>query len=134
MAGIAMKLWMNPSGLVESTHHSGEFMSKPSDIEQQVNLYLNQQAADLTILKVTLQVLIWNLIRRDPDALGALGNLRDEVLASLYKTTSSAMPEGPGAKEAERLRQLTLIRAQKLFQDIEQQLTGKAETRATGAH
>jgi hypothetical protein len=109
-------------------------MSKPSDIEQQVGLYLNQQTADLTILKVTLQVLVWNLIRRDPNALGALGNLRDEVLASLYKTTSAAVPEGPAAKEAELLRQLTLIRAQKLFQDIEQQLTGKTETRATSAH
>lgn len=110
-------------------------MTKPSDIEQQVSLYLNQQTADLTILKVTLQVLIWNLIRRDPDAQGALGNLRDEVLASLYQTTAGPLPAGPGATEAERLRQLTLIRAEKLFQDIEQNLVRKqTEPRATGSH
>ena len=110
-------------------------MTKPSDIEQQVNLYLNQQAADLTILKVTLQVLIWNLIRRDPDARRALGNLRDEVLASLFQTTSASLPAGPSATEAERLRQLTLIRAEKLFQEIEQHVAGKKpEPRAAGTH
>lgn len=110
-------------------------MTKPADIEQQVSLYLNQQVADLTILKVTLQVLIWNLIRRDPDAQGALANLRDEVLASLFQTTSAAMPAGQGATEAERLRQLTLIRAEKLFQDIEQHVAGKkVQPRAAGTH
>ena len=109
-------------------------MTKRSDIEQQVGHYLSQQTADLTILKVTLQVLIWNLIRRDPDALGALGHLRDEVLASLYKTTSGSLPTGPGAKEAERLRQLTLIRAEKLFQDIEQHLAAKAGSQGSGTH
>jgi len=109
-------------------------MDKPSEIEQQVGQYLNQQTADLTILKVTLQVLIWNLIRRDADAPKALANLRDEVLASLYKTTSATMPAGPGAKEAERLRQLTLIRAEKLFQDIEQHVTAEAKSQPSGAH
>jgi hypothetical protein len=112
-------------------------MDKPSDLEQQIGQFLNQQSADLTILKVTLQVLIWNLVRRDQNALGALGHLRDEVLASLYKTTSGALPTGPGAAEAQRLRQLTLVRAEKLFQDIERQLSGqlsdKAGTQASGA-
>ena len=100
-------------------------MDKPSELEQQIGQFLNQQSADLTILKVTLQVLIWNLVRRDQNALGALGHLRDEVLASLYKTTSGSLPTGPGAAEAQRLRQLTLVRAEKLFQDIERQLSGQ---------
>jgi hypothetical protein len=109
----------------------------PQQIEKEVGLYLNQQNADLTILKVTMQVLIWNLIRRDADALGALGHLRDEVLASLYQTMSAAPPDGESAKEVERLRQLALIRAEKMFQDIEQTLGAKGakrEPRASSAN
>jgi hypothetical protein len=102
-------------------------------LQQQVNQYLNQQSADVTVLRVTLQVLIWNIVRRDPQGLGILSGLKDEVLASLYKTTTPP----PGAQvppDTERLRQLSLIRAEKMFQDIEQALRGsKTDSHATGA-
>lgn len=102
-------------------------------LQQQVNHYLNQQSADLTVLRVALQVLIWNIVRRDPQASAILGSLKDEVMASLYKTTTP--PPGVAAPpDAERLRQLSLIRAEKMFQDIEQALRGaKPESRASGA-
>jgi hypothetical protein len=67
-------------------------------------------------------------VRRDPQGLSILRGLKDEVLASLYKTTTPP----PGVKappDAERLRQLSLIRAEKMFQDIEQALRG-SETKS----
>jgi hypothetical protein len=90
-------------------------------LQQQINHFLNQQSADLTILRVALQVLIWNIVRRDPQGVAILSGLKDEVMASLYKTTTP--PPGVAAPpDAERLRQLSLIRAEKMFQDIEQAL------------
>lgn len=102
-------------------------------LQQQVNHYLDQQSADLTVLRVTLQVLIWNIVRRDSQAQGILSGLKDEVLASLYKTTTP--PSGVQAPpDAERLRQLSLIRAEKMFQDIEQALRGsKTDSHPPGA-
>jgi len=91
----------------------------PEQLTQDVSLYLDQQTADLTILKVTLQVLIWNLLRRDPRALDALGHLKNEVLASLFKTMTPPS-SAPILKETDRMRQLALIRAERMFQDITQ--------------
>lgn len=97
-------------------------MSDNQQLEQQVGFYLNQQTADLTVLRVILQVLIWNIVRRDPQGLGILGLLKQEVLASLHNTL--ALPPGlQGRQEAERIKQLTLMRAEKVFQDIELALT-----------
>jgi hypothetical protein len=90
-------------------------------LQKEVHQYLNQQSADLTILRVTLQVLIWNIVRRDPQGLAILSGLKDEVLASLYKTTTPP-PGAQAPPDAERLRQISLIRAEKMFQDIEHAL------------
>jgi hypothetical protein len=110
-------------------------MNKPSDqIEQQIGQYLNQQSADLTIMKVTLQVLIWNLVRRDPEGTGMLDHLKNEVMASLYKSMAMPAAGSRGAAEAERLRQLTLIRAEKMFHDIEQMMGARAGSRASGTN
>jgi hypothetical protein len=106
----------------------------PEQLEQQIGQYLNQQNADLTIVKVTLQVLIWNLVRRDPEGLGMLGHLKNEVLASLFKTMAMPASGSLGAAEAERLRQLTLIRAEKMFQEIEQMMGAQKGSRASGAN
>ena len=112
------------SNIVRAT--SGGSMDKPADqLQQQVSQYLDQQNADVAIFKVTLQVLIWNIVRRDPQGLGIVKTLKDEVLASLART----MAPPPGvtvAQDVERLRQLTLVRAGKLFQDIEQALGAPA--------
>ena len=90
----------------------------PQQLAQDVELFLDQQSADVTVLKVMLQVLVWNLIRRDPKAHEALGHLKNEVMASLYLTMSPPSA-GQGNKAAEHLRQLTLIRANRMFRDIE---------------
>lgn len=94
----------------------------PEQLAQDVSLYLDQQTADLTILKVTVQVLIWNLLRRDSHALDALGHLKNEVLASLFKTMTPPS-SAPIVKETDRMRQLALIRAEKMFQDIAQSMS-----------
>lgn len=94
----------------------------PEQLAQDVSLYLDQQTADLTILKVTLQVLIWNLLRRDSHAQDALGHLKNEVLASLFKTMTPPS-SAPIVKETDRMRQLALIRAEKMFQDIAQTMS-----------
>lgn len=91
-------------------------------MQHDVALYLDQQGADLTIMKVMMQVLVWNLIRRDPNGREALGHLKNEVLASLYQTMTPPNME-QDAKEVERLRQLALIRANKMFRDIEKVMT-----------
>jgi hypothetical protein len=110
-------------------------MNKPPEqLEQQIGQYLNQQSADLTIMKVTLQVLIWNLVRRDPEGTGMLGHLKNEVMASLYKSMVMPSTGSRGAAEAERLRQLTLIRAEKMFQEIEQMMGARAGSPASGAN
>lgn len=118
-----MKFWMNSPSFVVWPLQSGDSMKKsPEQLKQDVALYLDQQGADLAVVKVMLQVLVWNLIRRDPNALNALGHLKNEVLASLYRTLTPPKAAGQGEKEVERMRQLTLIRAEKMFRDIEQTL------------
>lgn len=91
----------------------------PEQLAQEVSIYIDQQTADLSVLKVTVQVLIWNLLRRDASALDALGHLKNEVLASLFKTMTPPS-SAPIVKETDRMRQLALIRAEKMFQDIAQ--------------
>jgi hypothetical protein len=99
-------------------------MGNSEQLEQQVGFFLNQQTADLTVLRVVLQVLIWNIVRRDPQGLGILGLLKQEVLTSLNNTLT--IPPGlQGRQEAERVKQLTLMRAEKVFQDIEHALTAE---------
>lgn len=95
----------------------------PQQLQHDVALYLDQQGADLTIMKVMMQVLVWNLIRRDPKGREALGHLKNEVLASLYQTMTPPPNMEQDAKEVERLRQLTLIRANRMFCDIEKVMT-----------
>ena len=95
----------------------------PEQLQHDVALYLDQQGADLTIMKVMMQVLVWNLIRRDPNGREALGHLKNEVLASLYQTMTPPPNAEQDAKEVERLRQMTLIRANRMFRDIEKVMT-----------
>ena len=95
----------------------------PEQLQQDVTQYLDQQGADLTIMKVMMQVLVWNLIRRDPKGREVLGHLKNEVLASLYQTMTPPPNGEQDAKEVERLRQLALIRANRMFRDIEKVMT-----------
>ena len=95
----------------------------PDQLQHDVALYLDQQGADLTIMKVMMQVLVWNLIRRDPKGREALGHLKNEVLASLYQTMTPPPNVEQDSKEVERLRQLALIRANRMFRDIEKVMT-----------
>lgn len=96
-------------------------MSNNQQLEQQVGSYLNQQTADLTVLRVVLQVLIWNIVRRDPQAAGILGLLKQEVLSTL-RTTLTLPPGMQNRQETEQIKQMALARADAVFKDIEMAL------------
>jgi hypothetical protein len=104
-------------------------MSTP--IEQQAKFYLNQQTAELLVLRVTLQVLIWNIVRQEPQGAGILGLLRQEVLSSL-DTTLAIPPEQQNRQEMEQIKQMSLTRAGKMFDDIAKTLEGAKPPTAPG--
>ncbi len=90
--------------------------------EQQAKFYLDQQAAELLALRVTLQVLIWNIVRNEPPGAGILRLLRQEVLSSLDATL--AIPEGQANRqELEQIKRMSMVRAGKMFEDIDNTLT-----------
>lgn len=110
-------------------------MSEQQRLEEQIGLYLNQQTADLMVLRVVLQVLIWNIVRREPQGAGIVNLLKQEVLATLHNTLT--VPPGlQSRQELERIKQLTVMRAEKVFQEIETALTTKpgAPSGAPAAH
>jgi hypothetical protein len=92
-------------------------------LDQQVKAYLNQQTAELLVLRITLQVLIWNIVRNEQAATGILDLLRQQVMASL-NTTLAIPPALQGRPDLEQMRKMTLARAEKIFQDIAKTLAG----------
>lgn len=91
----------------------------------------DEQNADLRVLKVMVQALVWNFIGSDSDPLDVLSHLKNEVMTSLYKSMSLP-PEGQGGEEAERLRRVTLIRGEKMFREIERIMVAEHQNRASG--
>lgn len=97
-------------------------MTSDQGLEQQIRHYLDQQTADIAALRVMLQVLIWNIVRRDPQGAGILAGLKGEVMSTLSATLRPPAP-GEQSADVERLRLLTLVRAEQAFDDIERALS-----------
>ena len=103
----------------------GEMMSSDfSKIQSQIELYLNEQASDLMVFRVTLQAMFWTMLSTHPHKEEMLGGLKEFVLGSLGRT----LPLVEDPQGGERRKQLTMVRAEQFFQEIEQALGIKPTT------
>ena len=82
-------------------------------MQQSLELILNEIGADQTVNRVVLQTLLINLMEvKGPEI---LEDMKQKVLGIIGRTEPTATdPQG-----GERRRQLTLMRAERMFQDIE---------------
>lgn len=94
---------------------------------------IEELSADRRVLKIMVQSLVWNFIGSDSDPLDVLYHLKNEVMTSVFKSMPLT-PEGQGGEEAERLRRATLIRAERMFREIEQIMVAEHQNllRASG--
>lgn len=88
-----------------------------------LELILNEIGADQTVNRVVLQTLLTDLMAaKGPEI---LEDMKQQVLGIIGRTEPTATdPQG-----GERRKQLTLMRAESMFQDIEDAV-GRAATRA----
>ena len=89
-------------------------MSKTVEqMQQRLELILNEIGADQTVIRVTLQCFLLKLVgAQEPEI---LEELKQQVLGAIGRTEQDEdNPQG-----GERRKQLTLMRAELLFQEIE---------------
>jgi len=103
----------------------------PEQLDYNAEPDIEELSADRRVLKIMVQSLVWNFIGGDSDPLDVLYHLKNEVMASVFKTMSLP-PGGQGGEEAERLRRATLIRAERMFREIEQIMIAEHQLRASG--
>lgn len=90
-------------------------MSKTIEkMQERLELILNEIGADQTVLRVTLQCFLLNLVgARGPEM---LDEMKHQVLGTIERT----QPTDDDPQGGERRKQLTLMRAELLFQEIEE--------------
>ena len=91
----------------------------PEPLDYKAEPDIEELSADRRVLKIMVQSLVWNFIGSDSDPLDVLYHLKNEVMTSVFKNMS-VPPEGQGGEEAGRQRRATLIRAERMFREIEQ--------------
>lgn len=95
-----------------------------SDIKKmqaQLELYLNEIGADQHVIALVLQTLLLNLARARPEM---LADLKQQVLWSL----DNQLPVEGDQQGVRRRTELTVMRAQRLFQEIETALGAGSST------
>ena|SRR5579872_5149097 len=87
-------------------------------MQEQLELYINEQAADLSVFRVTLQTMFLTMLASSPNRAEMIGGLKDQVIAAIGRTRPSVQnPQG-----SERRKQLELSRAEQFFQEIQMAL------------
>lgn len=92
--------------------------------QQNIEIFLNEQRADLTVFRVIVQCFLLNTVQNSPHAAELLSEMKTQVLGSLAQTKIS----GEDAEGSERLKQLTMLRAEDFFLELEEAL-GMHETK-----
>ena len=75
-----------------------------------MELFQNEQRADLTVFRVTFQTLLLQLLATRPEA---LVDLRTKALTALSNLAIEPTPEGNN-----RVRDLTMMRGEEFFREI----------------
>ena len=94
-------------------------------MQKQLELWINEQSADLTVFRVTLQIMFLTMLATRPDKELMLGGLKDQVLKALDRMN----PSRDLAEGQERAKQLTLMRAEQFFQEVQTALGISGNTR-----
>jgi hypothetical protein len=101
---------------------------KPSrsvrQMQEQLELWINEHSADLTVFRVTLQIMFLTMLANNPHKEAVLGGLKDEVLRALDRMNPSHDP----TNGLERAKQLTLMRAERFFQEVQTALLISSNT------
>jgi hypothetical protein len=91
-------------------------MSKSIEsMQRQIELMLNELSSDVAVNRVVLQALLLNMTTVRPDLLDAL---KEQVTGALRRST----PNLDDPQGGERKTQLTIMRAELFFQELEQAL------------
>lgn len=103
----------------------GDAMSKNFErMQEDLELILNEIAADQKVFRVTLQCFLLNMAEKTDPAI--IEHLKRQVLGSIQQTLPAGDPEE--AQGAERSKQLSLVRAEELFREIQTAVGLKAPT------
>jgi hypothetical protein len=88
-------------------------MSGTEDPPSSVEVFLNEQRADLQVLQMTVQILLMRLLGSTPPsaAAGMVDEMEDLMMHAMRTTPASA-------PDAQRMQQLTTMRAQDFFQRV----------------
>jgi hypothetical protein len=79
-------------------------------------IFVNEHSADLQVFRVTLTILILRLVgQHPPTAEAGVRDLKNSVLGAIGRIKLE-----PGEPGAERMKQLTAMRADKFFVELEQ--------------
>jgi hypothetical protein len=84
-----------------------------------VEIFVNEQRADLAVFRVTLSMFLLHLVGADPPtAKERLQGLKRSVMGAIGRTKTD--PSMPGD---ERMKQMTAMRAEKFFLELEEVLS-----------
>ena len=78
-----------------------------------MEVYLNEQRADLEVLRMTVQLLLMQFLRKTER--NAAAKMVEEMETTMMQALTSTPATGP---DVERMRQLTKMRAQAFFQRL----------------
>jgi len=106
--------------------YAGEQGLAPDVPKQYVEDLLNEIAADQAVFRITLQSLLLRLFATRPEtAARGVAELRDQVLRSIDRIPAADADRAGG----DRWKRLTAQRAEQLFGEIEDAMTGAPTSR-----
>lgn len=98
-------------------------------MDENLELFLNEQRADIAALNAVLQVLLIRLIGDDPDAAkGRLQDLKKSTLAAIGRILVR-----PDDEAGDRMRRLSAVRAEAFFGPLEEAVDGAKTILSGGA-
>lgn len=97
------------------------------EMQRRLEIWLNEVTADQMVFRTTFQCLLLNLIGATPHGVQMLGDLKGQVLGAIGRIRP--VKEAPDG--AERHKQLTLMRAEQFFQELES-VVGQSENNKEG--
>jgi hypothetical protein len=84
-------------------------------LNAQLEVYLNQQSADLEVFRITLLVMFYTMLGKHPNKSEMLLGLKSEVMAVLSRSNVG----GGNVLGEEKRKQFTLMRAEEFFQEAQ---------------
>ncbi len=90
--------------------------SSVEQMQEQLELYINEQAADLHVFRVSLQTMFLTMLSSHPHKGEMIGGLKDQVIAALKRTDHSTSNDVQGSQ---RRAQLEIARAEEFFQEVQ---------------